>query len=209
MRELAKDIIDNFPTPLGIGRPMLGIEPATLLMECVAETTGDYIEIGSAVGGSAIMASMAMKKVNRSGYIFCIDPFGGSNELEGTDIRYQAFWLNILHYKLQQRVIAFKQMHPPWPLSMHFHQFSVGLIDGDHNGDGPGRDAAALDNRVLNYLLFDNAENKYVSDTVDRLLDAGKWEEYKSAEYASLIGKKCAYEKDKIVKFVALRKKDA
>lgn len=177
----AKDIIEHFPDTGG--RAMLGLEAATLLMECVANTDGDYIEIGSAFGGSAIMAAAAMGK--RFGTVYCIDNFLGVNRLENLDIVYQSFWNNIIHYDLQQRVVAFNQSHPPFPTPIHFHKFSVGLIDGDHLGEGPFKDFLGLDSRVQSFLLFDNANQDSVERTIEAAIKGGDWEEHKTVEYTS------------------------
>jgi len=199
MKELAKDIIDNFPDR---GRPALGLEPAIALMECVADATGDYIEIGSEAGGSAIMAGMAMKHTSQAGNIFCIDPFGHKNELEGLDERYRAFWQNIIHYDLHYRTIAFKQFHPPWPPAMQFRLFSVGLIDGNHSSGAPLADFMSLHCRVMKYLMFDNAEQGEVDKAIKYAIATGQWEEHKLVIYES---------KDKPnveIKFVILRRKN-
>ena len=201
MRELAQQIIDHFPGhPALANRAMLGIEAGTLLMECVNKSSGDYIEIGSAVGGSAIMAGVAMS--GRTGNIFCIDPFGGNSELDGPDVVLQSFWDNIIQCGLQQRVIAFKQYNPPFPMPIWYHTFSIGLIDGCHDAGAPLADFKQLDRRVTRYLLFDNAEKKAVLNAINKATqDNNNWEEYKSVEYES------NWEKDKMVKFVALRRK--
>lgn len=208
MKRLAQDIIDYFSSSPVKGRAMLGADAAALLMECVAETDGDYIEIGSATGGSAIMAGVAMNHVPRPGNIFCIDMFAGNNELQGPDIYLQSFWMNILKFSLQQRTVAFKQHHPPFPVSIWYRAFSVGLIDGCHIGEAPLMDFKVLDERVTNYLLFDNVESEAVSAAVDKATqDNGNWEEYKSIEYVSTIEKETIFSEDKMVKFVALRRK--
>jgi len=197
MRELAQRIIDNCS-----GRAMLGVEAGTILMECIDDSVGDYVEIGSAVGGSAIMAGMAMDKTERPGTVFCIDPFGGGNELDGIDMMLRLFWNNLLKFDLQQRVIAFKQCHPPFPMPIWYHTFSVGLIDGCHTGNSPLIDFRQLNKRVTKYLLFDNTEKEDVLTAIKKATqDNSNWEEYKSIEYES------TWKEDKIIKFVVLRRK--
>lgn len=164
---------------------MLGLEAAVLLMQCVANTDGDYIEIGSAFGGSAIMAATAMGE--RPGTVYCIDNFLGVNRPEGIDAVYQSFWENIIHYDLQQRVVAFNQSHPPFPEPIHFHRFSVGLIDGDHLGEGHLKDFLGLDSRVTDYLLFDNANQGPIEITIRAAIKGGDWEEHKTVEYSSVL----------------------
>jgi hypothetical protein len=91
-------------------------------------------------------------------------------------------------------------------MPIHFHEFSVALIDGDHGPAAPYRDFANLKDRTTDYLLFDNAESQYVSDTIEKVLDEEPWEEYKSVEYTSTFKKKFIYDDDKIVKFTILRR---
>ena len=199
MKDLAQDILEGWPVEHGIGRPMLGLEAAEILMECVANTDGDYCETGSAYGGSAVMAGMAMESVGRPGQVFCIDPFNQKSELEGDDPILNQFWATIIHYDLHQRVVAFKQYNPPFPLAIFPRMFSVSLLDGSHYGSGPANDFNELSKRTTHYLLFDNAEIPDVSYVVDEAIERGGWEIYKEAEYQSPFWKK-----EKINKFVAL-----
>ncbi|GAF92084.1 unnamed protein product [marine sediment metagenome] len=163
------------------GWPMMPSAAGNLLMEYVEKTEGDYIEIGSAFGGSAIMAGLAMG--DRPGTVFCIDPFMGTNEFE-LDMRLTVFWSNIQNWGIKQRVIAFRHVHPPFPVSIHFHKFSVGLIDGDHHQLAPFRDFIALNDRVTDYLLFDNTEKDAVSETITVASSRG-WEIDKVVDYIS------------------------
>jgi hypothetical protein len=163
------------------GWPMMPPAAGNLLMEYVEKTEGDYIEIGSAFGGSAIMAGLAMG--DRPGTVFCIDPFMGTNEFV-VDARLIAFWANIKEHGLEQRVIAYKQVHPPFPISIHFHKFSVGLIDGDHHKLAPMRDFLALGMKVTDYLLFDNTEKHPVSEAVILASRRG-WETDRVVDYIS------------------------
>jgi len=170
-------------------------------MECVANTTGDYAEIGSAWGGSAVMAGMAMEAVGRPGIIVCVDPFGKETELEGINQRLQQFWKMMIHYGIQQRVFAFKQHNPPFPLAAYYHTYSVSLIDGNHYGDSPTDDFNVFAKRTTDYILFDNAEIIDVAYVIDEVFEkADDWEEYKRVEHKSNI------HEDKTAEFVALRR---
>ena len=201
MRELARDILAGWPSSCGIGKPLLGLEAAEVLMECVANTTGDYAEIGSAWGGSAVMAGMAMEAVGRPGLIVCVDPFDQKSEMEGTDKKLDQFWKMMIHYGIQQRVLAFKQYHPPFPLAAYYHMYSVSLIDGNHHENGPADDFNALTKRTTNYILFDNAEIIDVTHVIDQVLKETDWEEYKRVKYRSPF-----YKEEKWNTFVAFRR---
>jgi len=201
MLNKAKDIIAGWPEDRG--RPMMGATGAALLMECVAETDGDYIEIGSAFGGSAIFAATAMG--DRPGMVFCIDNFLAVNELDRTDVVFLSFWEAMYHFGVQQRVIAFNQSHPPFPTAIHHHKFSVGLVDGNHLGVAPMLDFMGLDSRVTDYILFDNAELSAVSEAVKSAIDGGDWKKHKSITYISTLGKE---EQKKKVKLVVVKRVD-
>ena len=162
MRSIAQRVIDDFPHE----RPMLGVIGGELLVDCVLDSDGDYVEIGSGYGGSAIMAALAMDYANHPGTVYCIDPFSALNELAGFDWNLMVFWMNVRYFGVEQRIVPFKQHHPPFPASIHHHRFSVGLIDGNHTSPYPEQDFNALKDRVSDYLLFDNVEQSAVQDTV-------------------------------------------
>ena len=198
MLRKAKDIIANWPEDCG--RPMLGAKGGAMLMKYVAETSGDYIEIGSAFGGSAVMAGTAMGE--RAGNIYCIDNFISLNELDRIDVVLHSFWNVIYSFGLQQRVIAFNQSHPPFPTAIHHHKFSVGFIDGNHLGISPMVDFMGLDSRVTDYLLFDNAEQYGVKEAIASAIKGGNWKRHKSLTYTSTTK---AHDEKK-VKLVALQR---
>ena len=157
----AAEIIDAFPQH----HPLLGAAAGQLLMNTVAATTGDYVEIGSAWGGSAIMAAIAME--GRPGTVYCIDAFAPTHELSGIDGTLLAFWANCLAFGVQERIVAFKQHHPPWPLPIWYHKFSVGFIDGAHDAPFPAQDWRGMSPRVTDYILMDNVERPAVKDVVE------------------------------------------
>lgn len=167
-------------------------DAAKLLIEIIAKTSGDYVEIGSFVGGSAILAAGAMEMAGRPGIVFCVDPFTrGETELDTLVLpqwvpsQHQTFWSNIIRAGHQHRVVAFKQYNPPFPEPIYFRWFSVGLIDGNHIFPGPQLDAHTLAKRITDYLLFDNAEYIDVETAIQEMLNTGEWEEYRSVEYKS------------------------
>ena len=175
----AQEIIDGV-LERGRGRAMLGAAAGDLLMECVDKVKGDYIEIGSGMGGSAIMAVEAGAE-----RIFSIDPFIGFTVFDGVDPYHDTFLHNIATFNLLQKVFLFRQYTPPFPEALYFHGFRVGLIDGCHLGDGPMKDFLELDPRVTDYLLFDNSEIVDVKRVIDWVLAVGDWEEYKTVKYES------------------------
>ena len=151
----------------------LGLPAAAKLVECVMRTQGDYVEIGSAYGCSAILAAKGME--GRPGMVFCMDRFADSHELAGIDNAILSFWGNCIRAGVQQRIVAFKHHNPPFPLPIWYHQFSVGLIDGDHSEHAVRDDWNSFKNRVTDYVLFDNFEKDTVSRVVNEIATVREW----------------------------------
>ena len=121
-----------------------------------------------------------------------------TSELDGLDLPFRLFHLHVQHFGVEQRVLAFKQHHPPFPIALHYHKFSVGLIDGNHYPPSVTKDFEALNFRVTDYLLFDNVEQPYIAGVVKRAVDKEGWRLYEEVEYTSDTGGQ--------KKFVALRR---
>ncbi len=154
---------------------LLGPEGGHFLMEYIAKTQGDYVEIGSKWGGSAIMAATAMDMAGRPGTVYCIDQFSAkviSPELEGNKLLVE-FWAYVHEWGVQQRIIAFQQVTPPLPYPIQFHKFSVGFIDGGHRFDEPIHDFILLEKRITDYIIFDNTEKEEVMNAVSKALESG------------------------------------
>ncbi len=149
-----------------------------MLQDLVTLFEGDYIEIGTAYGSSAILAALA----NPSAVVHCIDPMDGMYGNKRVDIQ-TGIWpspelleRNCQEYGIEfgKRVILFQQRHPPLPEALADKQFGVGYIDGDHSKAGCIADYEGLKDRC-ECLIFDNYEKPAVRAGVKHALNEG-WE---------------------------------
>lgn len=125
---------------------------------------GDYVEIGSLFGASAITAAAAKMTRNFSGKVYCIDPMEFERHeavvrLEGSESKRlllkhqeQIFKDNIEKYPDIELV---KACSDPWPIRSP-ERFDVAFIDGWHYGDGPITDAMNLVDIIDKFIILDD-----------------------------------------------------
>lgn len=162
-------------------------EPAgVLLQETVAEFPGDYIEIGTLYGGTAILAAMAC-----TGDVYAIDPMDGYYQTGRRDSAaqmipsIQIFERNLTTFGVN--VTLFPHKHPPWPGALANHYFGVGFIDGDHTYEGARADYLALRNRC-DCIIFDNTEKPEVLKAATEAEEDG-WNVLEHLEYTHKTGR--------------------
>jgi len=125
----------------------------------LAQIPGDYVEIGTWFGASALVTALVKKRAEVYGSITCIDLFAGPNPKY-----YQAYRLDhpsaaaVLDNaeKLGVELEVLVRPSDPWPKELAGRAFTVGYIDGDHRHPHPTQDATNLSNRVTKYLVFDD-----------------------------------------------------
>ncbi len=127
------------------GRACMSQDELDLLHRTVAAAGGDYAEVGSLWGGTAIAAAFAT-----DGQIVCIDPF--SHDDEGAQPSVETFWDNIREYDLQDRVELYVCQSAPWPLPAD-RRFGCVLIDGNHAAPWPETDWESA-RRVTDVILL-------------------------------------------------------
>lgn len=115
-----------------------------LLSQAVANAGhGDYIEIGSLHGGSAITAALVKKEFNLTGFVFCIDPTPRgileNAKLFGVEDDIRVFRGTSDEY--------FEKVSSP---------FKCAFIDGDHRNPYPLNDWWKLQPIVTRYIIFDD-----------------------------------------------------
>jgi predicted O-methyltransferase YrrM len=131
---------------------------AGAIAQCVANCKGDYLEIGSLFGGSAIVAALFAK-----GRVYCIDPFGyapGQTRTAGTPSA-ELVAKNAYAFGAMEKLRIFTQKHPPLPPNLEYVRFDIAFIDGDHTYEGVLADWENLKDRVDRYILFHDVENRH------------------------------------------------
>ena len=120
---------------------------------------GDYIEIGSLYGGSAITAALTKKEFKLKGDIFCIDP-------KPRDIHKQTEL-----FEVNDRVVVYSGVLKDF-ISNSEGKFSCAFIDGDHRPPHPLEDAQRLFGRLNGYLIFDDYDKSEVGvqKAVERIM---------------------------------------
>ena len=108
---------------------------------------GDYIEIGSLHGGSAITAALVKKEFNLEGSIFCIEP-NPRNIVE-----------NALLFGVADRVFVVQTTSENMIWS---GKYTCGFIDGDHRPPYPWEDWTYLKKIVSKYIMFDDYDKSEV-----------------------------------------------
>lgn len=103
---------------------------------------GDYVEIGSLYGGSAITVALTKKEFNLKGFVWCIEP-------NPRDI-----YNNAKLFGVQDKIIVYQT--PSEEMVWGDYTFSCGFIDGDHREPNPELDWRMLEYRVNRYIIFDD-----------------------------------------------------
>jgi hypothetical protein len=102
---------------------------------------GDYIEIGSLYGGSAITAALTKKEFKLDGRILCIEPsqrdiFTHADQFGVSDL------IDLIEAPSNEVMLN--------------KTFACGFIDGDHRSPHPINDFIRINKRVTNYIIFDD-----------------------------------------------------
>ena len=130
---------------------------------------GDYLEIGTWKGASAIIAASTKIEYRLSGMIYCVDHFCGyHNEYIGT----QEAMDNFKKYNVLDRINIIVAPARPLPFMKQI-RFESAFIDGDHWEDNPYLDFKEIEGQVNKYILIDdyNHDARHtVMENVDRIL---------------------------------------
>lgn len=139
---------------------------------------GDYVEIGCASGGTAILAALTKRVFDVPGKVVTIDSF------EGVFSTHENAANNIAGYGLERYIEIVRTSSYPWPLSPD-RKFVVGFVDGAHRGDMPYNDLVSVSGCVEKYILV----HDYDLSSPDVVRGVNKFaDEY--PEWAPTAGKK-------------------
>lgn len=163
--ELHKTLNREIPKGKLISTP----EDMGLLAQIICNSKGDHLEIGSAYGGSALVALMAMDHKGRKDKVVCIDPFADAATRESTDWILKPvekeFWTNIKHYGYEDRVEQVKELSHPFPIEGR--KFGTAFIDGDHSFECVLSDWLNTKNIVSRYIILHDYIKKGVKEVVE------------------------------------------
>lgn len=107
---------------------------------------GDYVEVGCAYGGTAILVALTKKVFDAPGKVVTIDSFEGKTCPRETAIN------NIVGFGLEQHIEVIQANSHPWPLAPD-RRFVVGYVDGAHHDDMPYNDLVSMSKCVSKYIL--------------------------------------------------------
>lgn len=156
-----------------LGRFALGNTEAELLGWVVEQSgNGDYLEIGTLFGGSAILAGMVKKERGLEGHVVCLDPLNGyymgtgehTNMLDPIarkPITRETLDSNLQHFSTHDITEIIQKNSYPFPAELKNRQFSCSFIDGNHRSNYPTCDWHSVKNITTGYIIFDNCEKKY------------------------------------------------
>ena len=162
------------------GGYLLGPEARSYLSAIVMSAKGDYIETGSAFGGSAIVAAQSLYG---DSLVYCVDPMWGMHR-KTADEQWDIFWKNVNRAGVADKIVLIRQSSNPWPEFLQERKFAVALIDGDHSYAGCKADWLNLKDRVTDFIMFDNIEKPDSVETVWHEACRDKeWELYYRGEH--------------------------
>lgn len=148
-----------------LGKPgALGSHDYALLAQCVKfAADGDYLEIGTAFGYSAIMAALTKKEFNLSGNVVCIDPLNGTHDgfefdpdSPGVPITPETVMENAKRMGVELEIV--REKSEPFPIKNR--RFAITFIDGWHADGQPLRDWEAVKEVTDKVVMFHDYDDR-------------------------------------------------
>lgn len=123
---------------------------------------GDYLEIGTMYGVSAIIAARTKKEYNLSGSVVCVDPMDG---YYGESVPDQATPEKLFHnarlFDVEVWIELIQKHSQPWPGGLEGRRFACTFIDGYHWGRIPLMDFRCASTCTDRFILFDNYDSDH------------------------------------------------
>jgi len=135
---------------------------------------GNYLEIGSLFGGTAIMASLIKRELGYSGDVYAIDPFdeyykntrnddGGKigapvDPITRKEVTIGRAKANAENLGADVKFIKGKASAKTIPAGV---RFNVVFIDGDHWNDAPWQDWLLVKDITDHVIVFDNCDREH------------------------------------------------
>ena len=146
-----------------IGTGGFALSKAAHLSRCMTQSEGNYVEIGTQFGFSAISVAAFVP-----GHIYCIDPmeklaedteqtnYGNLRDGHRAHVGERLiFERNVKHFGLEDKITLVEEFSDPWPLSPQL-TFGVAYIDGDHRYEAVKKDFFNLIPFVTHYIVIDD-----------------------------------------------------
>ena len=167
-------LLDTVTKDMCDGKPICCIEDAGLLAQIICNTKGDHLEIGTAYGGSALIAIKAMDYCGRKDKVVCIDPFKEGRRKTAHKAVEMEFWNNIDKFGVRDRIEHIIEFSHPFPIKGR--RFETALIDGDHSYEYVLNDWENVKKVVDKYVMFHDFRKSGVNKTVnEHALQDKRW----------------------------------
>lgn len=152
---------------------------------------GDYLEIGTGFGASAIMAGIVKADLKQDGEIICIDPYPRPENAPAdyTGPKPQDLADNAAQFKVSGKITLIPSAGHPLPGELAEKKFPVIFIDGNHDGMTPWLDFLAIRPIATRFVCFGGFEECFPGVMVAalRALSIGGWIlHYKDGNFISL-----------------------
>lgn len=108
---------------------------------------GDYVEIGTAFGGSAILAALTKRVYQIPGEVYTIDNF--KRGISPVEVNKYATIFGV-----DDMINIVVGNSHPWPLGDK--KFACGFVDGSHKGLMPAKDFINMSKRITKYIMIDD-----------------------------------------------------
>ncbi len=139
-----------------VGMHTSNVAVASIVSQTVMASSGDHCEIGTWVGGSAILAALSFKDdVDR--HVYTIDPMDkldSSTYTEDTKGSYELFSRNVEKSGMSDRITLAQEFSDPFPFPGQ--EFGTAYIDGSHQYEWVRKDWDNLKDCVRDYIVFDD-----------------------------------------------------
>lgn len=121
---------------------------------------GDYLEIGTWRGASAVVAAKVKEEYGIGGRIVCIDHFRGYKNLPSVKHEAES---TMKKYEVDDMIDIYERASRPLPAELKERRFRCAFIDGDHWGDNPYLDFLEIKDLVTDYIMFDDWDEAHPS----------------------------------------------
>ncbi len=135
--------------------------------QCLYNSKGNYLEIGTLFGGGAILMALLIKKFNLNSKVVVIDPlygyYGKGNRDPVVPLvpSKEIFYENIKKFNVDDIVELITKESYPFPGEAKKYRYGVSFIDGNHWGDYPTKDLLSVLPFTDKYIILDNYDKSH------------------------------------------------